>query len=174
MHNDGVPSDPQMNTCLVRDGPQPIALVVDATGQAPETEAASHHIRLRADQHGQRAAATRTRSARALPPSAVPPGTYASAGQWSPLRRPRPSARLEPRRCFMTPSCHNHLACIARLPRGHESVTLSPGSRREKRRDERPAAGVSGTDRTLCRSQAAAVCDGRRRNPIRPEGCRWT
>jgi len=32
MHNDGVPSDPQMNTCLVRDGPQPIALVVDAAG----------------------------------------------------------------------------------------------------------------------------------------------
>jgi hypothetical protein len=32
MHHDGVPSDPQMNTCLVRDGPQPIALVVDAAG----------------------------------------------------------------------------------------------------------------------------------------------
>ena len=25
---------------------------------------------------------------------------------------------------FMTPSCHDPLACIARLPRGHESVTL--------------------------------------------------
>ena len=63
MHNDGVPSDPQMNTCLVRDGPQPIALVVDATGQAPETEAASHHIRLRADQHGSDEDEVSTRSA---------------------------------------------------------------------------------------------------------------
>ena len=175
MHNDGVPSDPQMNTCLVRDGPQPIALVVDATGQAPETEAASHHIRLRGDQHGQRAAATRTRSARALC-RRLPRRPERMHRQASGPRYPGRGLRLALSLAgdFMTPSCHDHLACIARLPRGHESVTLSPGSRREKRRDERPVAGVSGTDRTLCRSQAAAVCDGRRRYPIRPEGCRWT
>jgi hypothetical protein len=164
-----------MNTSSVRGGASQSPWFVDATGQAPEPEAVSHHIRLRADQHGQRAAATRTRSARALCrrlPRRPERMHREAGGPRYPGRGPRLALNLAGD--FMTPSCHDHLACIVRLPRGHESVTLSPGSRREKRRDERPAAGVSGTDRTLCRSHGAAVCDGRRRYPIRPEGCRWT
>ena len=174
MHNDGVPSDPQMNTCLVRDGPQPIALVVDTTGQAPETEAASHHIRLRADRMVS-ALQRRGRGQHALC-RRLPCRPERMHRQASGPRYPGRGLRLALNLAgdFMTPSCHDHLACIARLPRGHESVTLSPGSRREKRKDERPAAGVSGTDRTLCRSQAAAICDGRRRYPIRHDRCRWT
>ena len=160
MHNDGVPSDPQMNTCLVRDGPQPIALVVDAAGGRISMVSA-----LQRRGRGQHALCRR------LPCRPERMHRQASGPRY-PGRGPRLALNLAGD--FMTPSCHDHLACIARLPRGHESVTLSPGSRREKRRDERPAAGVSGTDRTLCRSQAAAVCDGRRRYPIRPEGCRWT
>jgi hypothetical protein len=52
------------------------------------------------------------------------------------------------------------LADIVQLPHGHERDTLLPCNRTEERRDERPAAGIGGTDRTLLRSHAAAVGDG--------------
>src|SRR6266446_5324775 len=46
---------------------------------------------------------------------------------------------------------------LCQLPHGRESGTLSPRNRRDERRDERPAAGIGGTGRTLFRSHAAAV-----------------